>query len=43
LAMPLEAGLQYENELHTVCMQSHDQAEGIAAFQQGRAARFSGS
>jgi len=43
LAMPLEAGLMYENELHTVCMQSHDQAEGIAAFQQGRTARFSGT
>jgi enoyl-CoA hydratase len=43
LAMPLEAGLQYENELHSLCMQSHDQAEGIAAFQQGRDAKFDGA
>lgn len=43
LSMPLEAGLQYENELHSLCMQSHDQAEGISAFQQGRKASYTGS
>jgi enoyl-CoA hydratase len=43
LAVPLEAGLAYENELHTICMQSHDQAEGIAAFAEKRPPRFSGS
>ena len=42
LAVPLEAGLAYENELHTICMQSHDQAEGIAAFADKRPANFSG-
>ena len=43
LAMPLEAGLNYENELHSLCMQSHDQAEGISSFQQKRKAFFSGA
>ena len=43
LAMPLEAGLQYENELHALCMQSVDQAEGIQAFAQKRTASFGGT
>ncbi|RYY95257.1 MAG: enoyl-CoA hydratase/isomerase family protein [Comamonadaceae bacterium] len=38
--MPLTSGLQYENELHVVCMQEKDRAEGIAAFQQKRDANF---
>jgi enoyl-CoA hydratase len=38
--MPLSAGLQYENELHVVCMQEKDRAEGIAAFQQKRNGNF---
>ena len=38
--MPLSAGLQYENELHVVCMQEKDRAEGIAAFQQKRDGNF---
>ena len=42
LAVPFEAGLMYENELHSLVMQSHDQAEGIAAFQQRRAGAFDG-
>jgi enoyl-CoA hydratase len=42
LDMPFSAGIRYENELHVVCMQSHDQREGIAAFQQGREGRFEG-
>lgn len=42
LEMPYGAGIRYENELHVVCMQSHDRHEGIAAFQQGREGRFEG-
>ena len=42
LDMPFSAGIRYENELHVVCMQSHDQREGIAAFQQRREGRFEG-
>lgn len=42
LSMPLEAGLMYENELHSLVMQSHDQSEGIAAFQQRRPGVFDG-
>ncbi len=42
LSMPLEAGLNYENELHSLNMQSLDQAEGIKAFQEKRKASFSG-
>lgn len=38
--MPLSAGIQYENELHVVCMQDKDHREGIAAFQQKRNAKF---
>ena len=38
--MPLSAGIQYENELHVVCMQENDRAEGIAAFQQKRDGNF---
>lgn len=38
--MPLSAGIQYENELHVVCMQENDRAEGIAAFQQKRDGKF---
>jgi enoyl-CoA hydratase len=42
LEMPLSAGIRYENELHVVCMQAKDRAEGIAAFQQKRDADFKG-
>lgn len=38
--MPLSSGIQYENELHVVCMQENDRAEGIAAFQQKRDGKF---
>lgn len=40
LSMPLEQGLQYENELHVTCMSSKDQVEGIEAFQERRPGRF---
>jgi enoyl-CoA hydratase len=43
LSTPLEAGLQYENELHVVGMQSRDREEGVAAFQGKRPASFSGT
>lgn len=43
LSMPLEAGLRYENEIHVICMSAKDRMEGIKAFQEGRAATFSGS
>lgn len=33
LSMPLEAGLRYENEIHTLCMSDKGRLEGIAAFQ----------
>jgi len=42
LEMPYSAGIRYENELHVVCMQAKDRAEGIAAFQQKRGADFKG-
>ena len=42
LEMPLSAGIRYENELHVVCMQAKDSAEGIAAFQHKRGATFKG-
>jgi len=42
LEMPFSAGIRYENELHVVCMQANDRAEGIAAFQQKRRADFKG-
>ena len=42
LEMPLSAGIRYENELHVVCMQAKDNAEGIAAFQHKRGAVFKG-
>ena len=42
LEMPYATGLRYENELHVVCMQAQDRLEGIAAFQQKRAAEFKG-
>jgi enoyl-CoA hydratase len=42
VAVPFEAGLMYENGLHSLVMQSHEQAEGIAAFQQRRAGAFDG-
>ena len=42
LEMPYSAGIRYENELHVVCMQAKDRAEGIAAFQQKRDAQFKG-
>ena len=43
LSMPLDAGLRYENEIHVICMSANDRLEGIKAFQEGRAGKFSGS
>lgn len=43
LSMPLEAGLRYENEIHVICMSTKDRLEGIKAFQEGRAGKFSGT
>jgi enoyl-CoA hydratase len=40
LAMPLDAGIRYENELHSLCFAARDHAEGIRAFQEKRAADF---
>lgn len=40
-SMPLEAGLRYENELNALCFQAGDHMEGINAFRERRAARFS--
>jgi len=42
LSMPLDAGLNYENEMHVICMSAKDRLEGIKAFQEGRTANFSG-
>ena len=43
LSMPLAEGLKYENEIHVICMSAKDRLEGIQAFQEGRAGKFSGS
>jgi enoyl-CoA hydratase len=40
LSMPLEAGLRYENEVHTICMSDKARLEGIKAFQEKREAKF---
>ena len=40
-SMPLDAGLRYENDLNALCFQAGDHMEGINAFREGRAARFS--
>jgi enoyl-CoA hydratase len=40
LSMPLEQGLRYENELHTICMSDHARHEGIKAFQEKREGKF---
>jgi enoyl-CoA hydratase len=40
LSMPLEQGLRYENELHTICMSDTARHEGIKAFQEKRYAKF---
>ena len=40
LSMPLEQGLRYENELHTICMSDNARHEGIKAFQEKRDAKF---
>jgi len=42
LEMPYSAGIRYENELHVVCMQARDAAEGLSAFAQKRGANFEG-
>lgn len=42
LEMPYSAGIRYENELHVVCMQARDAAEGLAAFAEKRDALFRG-
>jgi enoyl-CoA hydratase len=42
LAMPLDAGIRYENELHSLCFAARDHLEGIRAFQERRAADFGG-
>jgi enoyl-CoA hydratase len=36
LSMPLEAGIRYENELHSLCFAAKDHLEGIRAFQARR-------
>ena len=33
LSLPLEHGIRYENELHTICMSGATRGDGIAAFQ----------
>ncbi len=38
LSMPLEAGIRYENELHSLCFAAKDHLEGIRAFQGRRGA-----
>jgi enoyl-CoA hydratase len=40
MSMPLEAGLRYENEIHTICMSNKDRVEGIKAFQEKRSGKF---
>ena len=40
MSMPLEAGLRYENEIHTICMSNKDRVEGVKAFQEKRSAKF---
>jgi enoyl-CoA hydratase len=40
LSMPLEQGLRYENELHTICMSDTARHEGIKAFQEKRDGKF---
>jgi enoyl-CoA hydratase len=40
LSMPLDQGLRYENELHTICMSDTARHEGIKAFQEKRDAKF---
>jgi enoyl-CoA hydratase len=40
LSMPLEQGLRYENELHTICMSDSARHEGIRAFQEKREGKF---
>jgi enoyl-CoA hydratase len=42
MSTPLEAGIRYENELHSLCFAAKDHLEGIRAFQQKRAADFGG-
>lgn len=42
LSMPLDAGIRYENELHSLCFAARDHREGIEAFQQKRQADFGG-
>jgi enoyl-CoA hydratase len=40
MSMPLEAGIQYENEIHVICMADKDRIEGIRAFQEKRKGKF---
>jgi enoyl-CoA hydratase len=40
LSMPLEQGLRYENELHTICMSDNARHEGIKAFQEKRVGKL---
>jgi enoyl-CoA hydratase len=40
LSMPLEQGLRYENELHTICMSDNARHAGIKAFQEKRDGKF---
>ena len=41
-AMPLEAAVQYERDLQTICFATDDAAEGRAAFKERRPATFRG-
>jgi enoyl-CoA hydratase/carnithine racemase len=38
--MPIEAAIQYERDLQTICFATEDAAEGRAAFKEKRAPRF---
>jgi enoyl-CoA hydratase len=42
LSMPLDAGIRYENELHSLCFAQREHLEGIRAFQEKRQADFGG-
>lgn len=43
LSMSLDAGIRYENEVHSLCFATADHQEGIKAFQERRTADFGGT